>query len=166
MIYSSITTAVNKSLSPLADFRSRILILDVVPGEKSKILSQYYANKGNSFWKIIFHALREPLHTDYKLRKQILLRNGIALWNVLETEDIGYEQPNDFQSFFQTYQSIQKIVFNGNNAAECFGRHVGFQRNIEYCTLPSTSSLNTWKSMEEKATIWLNELRKVPAMQV
>jgi hypoxanthine-DNA glycosylase len=161
MMYSTITTTVTKSLSPLADFRSRTLILDVIPGEKSKILSQYYANKGNSFWKIIFHALREPLHTDYKLRRQILLKNGIALWNVLENEDIGYEQPNDFQSFFQMYPSIQKIIFNGNNAADCFGRHVGFQRGIAYSTLPSTSSLNTWKSLEEKAKIWYDELRKV-----
>jgi hypoxanthine-DNA glycosylase len=160
MMYSSLTSTASRSLLPLADFRSRVLILDVVPGEKSKILSQYYANKGNSFWKIIFHALREPSHSDYKLKRQILLKNGVALWNVLETEDIGYEQPNDFQSFFQMYPSIQKIVFNGNNAAECFARHIGFQRGINYSTLPSTSSLNTWKSMEEKAAIWLEELRK------
>ena len=160
-MYASLTNTENRSLLPLADFRSRILILDVVPGEKSKILSQYYANKGNSFWKIIFHALREPFHADYKLRRQILLKKGVALWNVLEHEDIGYEQPNDFQSFFQMHPAIEKIIFNGNNAAECYGRHVGFQRSISYSTLPSTSSLNTWKSTEEKAAIWLEELRQV-----
>lgn len=160
MLYSTPTVAANRGLLPLADFKSRVLILDTMPGEKSKILQQYYANKSNYFWKIMFSVLREPAHPDYKMKKQMLLRNGISLWNVLEQGDSPEEQPNDFQTFFQTYPSITKIIFNGNNAAESYNRHIGYRAGITYATLPSTSSLNTWKSFEERVLIWAQELRK------
>ena len=160
MLYTAPTIAVNRSFLPLADHKSRILILEAMPGEKSKILLQYYASKGNNFWKILFNAFGEPLHSDYKLKKQMLLRNGVALWNVLEHEEITYERPNDFQTFFQMYPTITKIIFNGISAAECYGGNVGYRSGITYTTLPSTSSLNTWKSFEEKAAIWIEELRK------
>jgi hypoxanthine-DNA glycosylase len=159
MIYSNPTIAEKRGLLPLADHKSRVLILDVMPCEKSKILQQYYPNKSNNFWKILNLIYREPKQIDYKLRKQMLLRNGIALWNVLETEDT-YEQPNDFQTFFRSYRTISRIIFNGNNAAECYGRHVGFLPNITHTVLPSTSSLNTWKSFEEKAMLWKQEILK------
>lgn len=161
MLYTTPTIEGNKSLLPLADHKSRILILDTIPGEKSKILLQYYASRGNNFWKILFNVFGEQHHTDYKLKKQLLLRNGIALWNVLEQEDIAYERPNDFQTFFQMHSTITKIIFNGNNATECYSRHIGYRRGINYTTLPSTSSLNTWKSFEEKVAIWTEELRKI-----
>ncbi len=160
MLYTIPTIAGNRILLPLADHKSRVLILDIMPGKKSKILLQYYANKSNNFWKILFTAYREPYHCDYKVKKQMLLRNGIALWNVLEQEDEEYEQANDFQTFFQMHSTITKIIFNGNNAAECYNRHIGYRNGITYTTLPSTSPLNTWKSFEEKVLIWSLELQK------
>jgi hypoxanthine-DNA glycosylase len=159
MIYSNPTIAEKKSLLPLADHKSRVLILDMIPCEKSKILQQYYPNKSNNFWKIVGALFRENPQTDYKMKKQMLLRNGIALWNVLESEGT-YEHANDFQTFFGMYPTISKIIFNGNNAAECFIRHIGYQPGLTYVTLPSTSSLNTWKSFEEKAALWKHEVLK------
>ena len=158
MLHSDPITGI-KILSPLADHKSRVLILDTVPGEKSRIMLQYYVNKSNNFWRIMFQALREPYHPDYKMKKQMLLKNGIALWNVL-VEEIPYEQPNDFQTFFQMHSTVTRIIFNGNQAAECYNRHIGHRSGILYTTLPSTSSLNTWKSFEEKAEVWSHELRK------
>ena len=157
MIYSNPTIAQKRNLLPLADHKSRVLILDMIPCEKSKILQQYYPNKSNNFWKIISYIFREPLHSDYKLKKQMLMRNGLALWNVLEAQS-GYEQPNDFQTFFTAHPTVSKVIFNGNNAAECFLQHVGYQPGLSYATLPSSSSLNTWKSFEEKAATWKHEI--------
>ena len=144
---------------PLADHKSRVLILDTLPSEKARIMLQYYVNKSNRFWKIMFMAFHEPYQSDYRMKKQMLLRHGIALWNVLE-EEIPYEQSNDFQTFFQTHSSVARIIFNGNHAAACYIRHIGYGGGITYTTLPSTSSLNTWKSFEEKAEVWSQELRK------
>jgi hypoxanthine-DNA glycosylase len=167
MRYTSPAIAANKSLLPIADAKSRVLILDTMPGEKSLILQQYYACKSNFFWKIMFKVMRVPAHTDYRLKKQLLFKNGIALWNVLEfgeqktTGDysITSETPNDFHTFFNNFPSVQKIIFNGNNAAEYYQQYVGYYNGLTTEILPSTSALNTWKSFEEKAEVWARALQ-------
>lgn len=167
MRYTPLITARKTSLLPIADHNSRVLILDTMPGEKSLILQQYYACKSNFFWKVMFKVLKVPNQTDYRLKKQLLFKHGIALWNVLEfgeQKSNGYtitsETPNDFYTFFQNYPNITKIIFNGNNAAEYYQRYVGHYSGITTEILPSTSALNTWKSFEEKADAWAVSLDK------
>lgn len=155
------------SLSPLADHNSRVLILDTMPGEKSLILQQYYASKSNFFWKVIFKVLKAPNQTDYRLKKQLLFKHGIALWNVLEFGEekgngeynIISQTPNDFYTFFQNYPNITRIIFNGNNAADYYQQHVGYYNGLTIEILPSTSALNTWKSFEAKAEAWAEALK-------
>lgn len=167
MRYNPIIHAKKKSLLPLADYNSRVVILDVMPGEKSLILNQYYACKSNFFWKIIFKMLKVTNLTDYRLKKQLLLNRGIALWNVLEfneqKENTDYaiidETPNDFHTFFQNHPNINKIIFNGNNAAEYYQQHIGYYKELQCEILPSTSALNTWKSFEEKTEVWAAALQ-------
>lgn len=156
------------NLAPLADYNSRVVILDIMPGEKSLILQQYYACKSNFFWKIIFKMLRVSNQTDYRFKKQLLLNRGIALWNVLEFSEpknsgdyaIDSEKPNDFYTFFQNYPHIDKIIFNGNNAAEYYQQHIGYFGAMRSEILPSTSALNTWKSFEEKTEVWATALQE------
>lgn len=155
------------NLLPIADHNSRVLILDTMPGEKSLILQQYYACKSNFFWKVIFKVLKVSNLTDYRLKKQLLFQHGLALWNVLEFGEerskggytITSETPNDFQTFFQNYPHITRIIFNGNNAAEYYQQYVGHYNGLVLETLPSTSALNTWKSFEEKAEVWAVALK-------
>jgi hypoxanthine-DNA glycosylase len=156
------------SLSPIADPNSRVIILDIMPGEKSLILQQYYACKSNFFWKVMFKVLKVPNQTDYRLKKQLLYKHGIALWNVLEFGEekvkgdytITSQIPNDFYSFFQNHPAITKIIFNGNNAAEYYQQYVGYYSGLSVKILPSTSALNTWKSFEEKAEVWAEALKQ------
>lgn len=167
MRYTPPLTGRKTSLSPIADHNSRVLILDTMPGEKSLILQQYYACKSNFFWKIIFKALKVPNQTDYRIKKQLLFKQGIALWNVLEFGEqksngdysITSETPNDFHTFFQNHPKINRIIFNGNNAAEYYQQYVGYYNGLSTEILPSTSALNTWKSFEEKAEIWTEALK-------
>jgi hypoxanthine-DNA glycosylase len=42
------------SFDPIVDHNTRILILGSVPGAKSLEKIEYYGNKQNQFWKIIF----------------------------------------------------------------------------------------------------------------
>jgi hypoxanthine-DNA glycosylase len=166
MTYTSLIIGRKTSLLPLADHNSRVLILDTMPGEKSLILQQYYACKSNFFWKILFKVFRVPSITDYRLKKQLLFKQGIALWNVLEYGEqkangeyvVTSETSNDFYTFFQSYPNITRIVFNGNNAADYYARYVGYYNGLTTEILPSTSALNTWKSFEEKAEVWANAL--------
>ena len=156
------------NLLPISDHNSRVLILDTMPGEKSLILQQYYACKSNFFWKVMFKVLKVPNQTDYRLRKQLLFKHGIALWNVLEFGEekingdyaITRETPNDFYTFFQNHPCVTKIIFNGNNAAEYYQQHVGYYNGLTTEVLPSTSALNTWKSFEEKAEAWTMALKQ------
>lgn len=168
MRYTPVITARKTSLSPIADHNSRVLILDTMPGEKSLILQQYYACKSNFFWKILFKVFKVPNITDYRLKKQLLFKHGIALWNVLEFGEqkangeysVTSETPNDFYTFFQNHPKITRIIFNGNNAADFYAQHVGYFNGLAMEILPSTSALNTWKSFEEKAEVWAHALSR------
>jgi hypoxanthine-DNA glycosylase len=158
--------AVKQSLQPLADYRSRVLILDTMPTEKSLILQQYYPHTTNHFWKIIGRVLGEFCPSAYKLKKQLLLKHGIALWNVMELEtpdnDLGMAlRQNDFMTFFQLYPDVQRILFNGNQAATLYKKHIASNLGITFATLPSTSAINTWKSAHQKTSLWTEEIQKL-----
>ena len=43
-----------KAFPPIIYPDSQVLILGTMPGEKSLELQQYYGNRGNQFWKILF----------------------------------------------------------------------------------------------------------------
>lgn len=53
------------ALHPLTDNSTRILILGTMPGDQSIAKQQYYGNKGNHFWKIIFTIFNE----NYSVRR-------------------------------------------------------------------------------------------------
>lgn len=55
-----------------------------MPGIKSLEKREYYAHGGNQFWKIMFVLFNEPFSNEYEKKKQLLIRNNIALWDVLK----------------------------------------------------------------------------------
>jgi hypoxanthine-DNA glycosylase len=150
------------SFPPISDKNAKILILGTMPGEMSLKLNQYYGHGGNIFWKIIFSIFGEPFSMDYEIKKNILLKNEIALWDVLKACEregssdnaIVKEEPNDFNSFFNYHPSIKRIVFNGKNAEAYFTSLNNYRPNVECIVLPSTSPANTWKTYDEKIREW------------
>jgi len=150
------------SFAPISNNKSRVLILGTMPGNLSLKLNQYYGHAGNSFWRIIFTIYEEQFSTDYEKKKDILLKNNLALWDVLQgceregssDNTILEEEPNNFKSFFENHPGIKLIAFNGQNAKKYFFTHSNFKPEIKYISLPSTSPANTWKSFEEKLTEW------------
>lgn len=150
------------SFSPVSKPDATILILGTMPGERSLALNQYYGHGGNQFWKIIFACFNKPYSDDYATKTKLLTDHRIALWDVLQhCERVGSsdnaiigEFPNDFKSFFIKHPSIKTVLFNGNNAAEFFQKHIGFADSYKYEILPSTSPANTWATKEEKLEKW------------
>lgn len=150
------------SFPPISDKDSEILILGTMPGEKSLKLNQYYGHGGNIFWKLIFTIFEEPLSMDYEVKKNILLKNKVALWDVLKACEregssdnaIIQETPNDFSSFFKNHKNIRLIAFNGKNAEDYFHGLSSVKPDLKYITLPSTSPANTWKTFDEKLIEW------------
>ena len=158
---------------PIADLKSRILVLGSMPGEASLEASEYYAFGRNAFWKIMSELLKCPREASYQDRVDSLLTNGIALWDVIEQcERIGSLDSkidhstvvaNDFCGFLKQYPSIKKIFFNGKSVKALFDRHVSSEQTLpsylELSTLPSTSPANARFSFEHKLESWKNILR-------
>jgi hypoxanthine-DNA glycosylase len=151
-----------KSLEPLVEPDSKILILGTMPGEKSIALQQYYGNKGNYFWKILYAVLEIPFSADYTDRKLLLQKHKIALWNTLQScertgsrdDKIINATVNDFELFFQRYPTIRIVFFESMAAARMYKQLAFIDHRMEYKTLPSTSGLNAGTSYTGKLEQW------------
>lgn len=150
------------SFPPISNSDATVLILGTMPGEMSLELNQYYGHGGNTFWKLIFAIFGETFSTDYEVRKSVLLKNKVALWDVLQACEregssdnaILKEEPNNFKSFFEKHLEIKLIAFNGKNAENYFNSYSNYSPAVKYLALPSTSPANTWKSYNEKLFEW------------
>ncbi|MFI3228056.1 MAG: DNA-deoxyinosine glycosylase [Clostridia bacterium] len=149
------------SFQPLSHSDCTILILGSLPGEISLQQQQYYAHPRNAFWKIMFEILGEEFSDDYDKRKAMLLKNNIALWDVIESanrkgsldSDIRDVVVNDFDGFFKEHTKIEKIILNGGKASSLFKRYCK-NIDIQAFSLPSTSPANARMSFEEKLEVW------------
>lgn len=101
---------------------------------------------------------------DYADKKQMLLDNRIALWDVLgycEREgsldsDITCEQPNDLAGFLQNHPQIHTICCNGGKTAAAFKKYTR-QLDLQRITvhfLPSTSPANARWSLTKLLEAW------------
>lgn len=151
-----------QAFPPLVNQNSKILILGTMPGEKSLELQEYYANKGNSFWKLLFTLFDQPLLHAYSERKQLLAENDIALWDVLAycerdgslDSNIKNEKANDFEAFYKKYPDIKHVFFSSKNASNFYDKYVGRRKDIQYTILPSPSGANASKSFMQKLEEW------------
>ncbi len=139
-----------QSFSPILPENPTILILGSLPGDLSIAEHQYYAHPQNRFWKILFHLFDEPFSTDYHKRKDLLIKNHIALWDVCSSAirkgsmdvDIKEVSPNTILQLLVEYPTIRRVFFNGQKAASLFDRHLERKPDILFQTLPSTSPAN------------------------
>ena len=141
---------------------AKVLLLGTMPGSQSLLLNQYYGHSRNTFWKLIFTIFEEPFSTDYEIRKNILLKNNIAVWDVLSAcirkgsldSAIQQEIPNDFDAFLEAHPHIEHIFFNGQKAAQYFKKYVTVSEKYKLHTLPSTSPAHAGMSFEQKRNEW------------
>ncbi len=155
------------SFPPIIDSNAETLILGTMPGAKSLEKQEYYAYRQNHFWKIIFTFFDSlPVPDDFKEKKQLLQKNNIALWDVLENceragsldTNIKNHRENDFIALFRNYPKIKKIIFNGKESHKYFVKKFGQIEGIKYEVMPSTSPANTM-AFEKKLLFWAEALR-------
>ncbi|WP_433831907.1 DNA-deoxyinosine glycosylase [Flavobacterium anhuiense] len=150
------------SFAPISTPKSKILILGTMPGTKSLELNQYYGHNQNNFWKFMFQILGESFSNDYEIRKNLLIKNRVALWDVLQFCDrvgsldsaIKNEIANDFEQFLAAHPQIESIIFNGQKAAAFFKKYVKLTKEYKTFTLPSTSPANASKTFQGKLEEW------------
>ena len=73
---------------PVYDKNSKILILGSFPSVKSREQLFFYGHPQNRFWKVISRVFQKNEPKIIEEKKEFLLSNGIALWDVLESCEI------------------------------------------------------------------------------
>lgn len=150
------------SFPSISNNNAKVLVLGTMPGMESLRLNQYYGHNRNAFWKLVFTIFDAPFSTDYEIRKEVILKNNIAVWDVLSAcirkgsldSAIEQEVPNDFDAFLATHPNIEHIFFNGQKAAHYFKKYVSVPEKYKLYTLPSTSPAHAGMPFEKKLNEW------------
>ncbi|HEX4179668.1 MAG TPA: DNA-deoxyinosine glycosylase, partial [Caulobacteraceae bacterium] len=115
------------SFPPVADSRTRVLVLGSLPGEISLRQGQYYANARNQFWRLITAVTGVEFDgRPYRDRLAALLEVGVGLWDVVRSADrigsldanIRGHSPNDLDALARRLPALRAIAFNGGTAAK------------------------------------------------
>jgi len=109
----------------------------------------------------MFIVFNEVYSEDYSTKCELLLKNHIALWDMVHSgnrkgsldSDIKNEIPNDIEGLLNQYQGISTILLNGKKAEAMYNRYFS-QIPINTITLPSTSPANARLNFEEKLKLW------------
>lgn len=152
---------------PIETPDAKILILGSMPSVESLKQHQYYANKRNHFWPMMYLIFELPYSDNYFAHEALLKHNKIALWDTLaeckrensSDASIHDEGANDFRLFFQTHPVIQTILFNGTKAHQLFLKHVepSLYQGMSLIRLPSSSPAYAIP-IEKKLELWQNAI--------
>ncbi len=152
---------------PVFDENSRILILGTFPSVKSRENHFYYGNPQNRFWKVTASLAGEEVPETVSEKKDFLLRNRIAVWDVIAECDIAGSSdssirnvtPNDMGVILDR-APIEGIFANGAKAYELYMKYCYPAAEREIVKLPSTSPANAAWSTERLTQEWGRIIRE------
>ncbi len=148
-------------IPPVYDKDSRVLILGSFPSVRSREEGFFYGHPQNRFWKVNALVFGEsiPETTDEKI--SFLLRNHIALWDVIGSCDIEGSSDSSIRnvkvndiSFILNTADIRQIFLNGQKAYKYYQKYISPSVRREGICLPSTSPANASWSVERLAEEW------------
>lgn len=160
---------VTHTFGPVYDHDSKILILGSMPSVKSREQNFYYGHPQNRFWKVMAAVTSESVPDTIEEKRSFLLRNRVALWDVIESCDIigssdssiRNVKENDMRVILDA-ADIQAIFVNGGKAYELFVRYcssyLAGDKKTKLIRLPSTSPANAAWSLDRLTGTWENEL--------
>lgn len=154
-------TYVEHTFEPIYDEHSKILILGTFPSVKSRENQFYYGHPQNRFWKVIAKVTGEEVPTTIEEKKEMLLRNHIAIWDVIHScKIIGSSDSsiqdvvvNDFSELLEN-SDIERIYANGGKAYELYQKYALSQTGREIIKLPSTSPANAGCGLDRLCEEW------------
>lgn len=152
---------VTHPFAPVVDGKCRILILGSFPSVKSRENAFYYGHPQNRFWRVLAAVFGEEVPSDVSGKKELLLRHGIALWDVIAScEIIGSSDasvrsavPVDIAQVMKI-APIGRIICNGTLAAKLYRQHLQPRTGIEAIVAPSTSPANAAWSLDRLTLKW------------
>lgn len=142
-------TTVVHPFAPVYDENSKILILGTMASPKSRELGFFYGHPQNNFWRIVSAILNLPVPQAVDEKRELLLKNNIALWDVLHSCDISgaddgsIKNPvvNDFSEIFAK-ADIKAVFTTGMTATRLYQKHCYAKTLMPPVYLPSTSPAN------------------------
>lgn len=152
---------VKTTFDPVFDENSKVLILGTFPSVKSREENFYYGHPQNRFWRLVASITGEDVPTTIAEKKVLLLRHGIALWDVvLECDIIGSSDssirnvvPADINRILRSAK-IEKIIGNGDKACKLYERYCRENTGRDIIKCPSTSPANAAFGMERLIEEW------------
>lgn len=151
----------NHPIPPVFDSNSEILILGSFPSVKSRETAFFYGHPQNRFWKVLSSVLDEDEPQTIEEKKAFLIRNHIALWDVIGSCDIEGSSDsrirnvkvNDLDVIFGT-ADIKAVYVNGKTALKYYQRYIMPLTDRPAVCLPSTSPANAGWSTERLTEAW------------
>lgn len=153
------------NIEPVFDENSKVLILGSFPSVKSREQQFFYGHPQNRFWKVISNITNEKEPKTVDEKKKLLLKNNIAVWDVIKSCDIVGSSDssianvsiNDFNIIFK-HANIKRIYANGDKAYSLFRKY--YSKEVSITKLPSTSPANAQYSLPKLCDEWKIILEK------
>lgn len=154
-------THVIHEIPPVYNKNSEILILGSFPSVKSREGQFFYHHKQNRFWKVLSAVVNDVLPETVDEKKEFLLRNHIAVWDVIASCDIEGSSdssiknavPNNFSDILKA-APICQIYTNGGTAYKLYHKYCEKMTGIKAVKLPSTSPANASYSLDRLIGKW------------
>lgn len=148
-------------IAPIYNNKSKILILGSFPSVKSREEGFFYGHPQNRFWKVTSAVFGESTPQTIDEKKEFLLRNGIAVWDVIHSCEITGSSDssiknvvvNDLAQILET-ADIRHIFVNGKKAFSLYNKYMKSQIKIDAVCLPSTSPANAAWNLERLIEAW------------
>ncbi|OUP09832.1 DNA-deoxyinosine glycosylase [Collinsella sp. An2] len=174
---------ISHGFAPVFDADSRVLVLGSFPSVLSRAHSFYYGNPQNRFWRVMASCLgesvppnagdalsgtSEPATEEESIcsKRSLLLRHGIALWDVIESCDIKGSSDASIRNVVPARieritdaAPIEAVLCNGGTAGRLYHRYLEKRVGIEAQVMPSTSPANASWSLDRLTERWMETLR-------
>ena len=152
---------VTHPIPPIYDEHSQILILGSFPSVKSREGCFCYHHPQNRFWKILALILNQPVPSDIEEKRQFLIENHIAVWDVIASctiegssdSSIKNVVPNDLSEILE-HAPISQIFCNGGTSHQYYKKYQEKITGKNALRLPSTSPANAAWSLERLKPEW------------
>ena len=154
---------ISHGFEPVFDERSRVLVLGSFPSVLSRENRFYYGNPRNRFWRVMAEVLGEgvPVADDLAAKRALLLRHGVALWDVIESCDVRGSSDASIRNVvpadvarITSVAPISAVICNGGTAGRLYRRWLEGVVGMPATTLPSTSPANASWSLPRLTERW------------
>ena len=153
--------SVQHPFPPVVDAGCRILVLGSFPSVKSREEGFFYGHPRNRFWPMMAQLLGEAQPQTVEQKRAMLLRHGIALWDVIASceivgssdSSIRQAEPVDIRQITAVCR-LKRVYCNGAAAAKLYRRYLEPLVELPALALPSTSPANAAWSLPRLLQAW------------